>query len=94
MRHWAKIGLIVFFLGVLATYTGFSHGTNYAHYTRYPLVRGRVVRCCMSGRQLDLTTRGHDVATSSIQGGRRGLTLKKYEKLGRRDVKPVVVRSS
>jgi len=34
MRHWPKIALILFFIGVLVTYTGFSHGTNYGHYTR------------------------------------------------------------
>lgn len=34
MRHWAHVIPALFFCGVLLTYTGFTHGTNYGHYTR------------------------------------------------------------
>jgi hypothetical protein len=35
MRHWLHVGLVIFYVAMLATYTGVAHGTNYTHYTRY-----------------------------------------------------------
>lgn len=34
MRHWAHVIPVLFFGSVLLTYTGFTHGTNFGHYTR------------------------------------------------------------
>ena len=34
MRHWFHGILVVFFIVILVSYSGVSHGTNYTHYTR------------------------------------------------------------
>jgi hypothetical protein len=66
MRHWAKIGLVIFFVGVLVTYTGFSHGTNYGHYTRYAGEAAEAAEAaCAAPPQSAHATRRHRAATNT-----------------------------